>query len=421
MRLAHLICVLTAILASGLHSANAEEHQELRELIAVALKQNPQLDAIAAQVEALEQKTTQAGAWKDPILTVAYQNVPVDSFALGQEGMSMLRIQLGQTIPLIGKTGKREGVVRQAEEAKRWEHEEKKNQLRAAVKQVYYKIALTRQLKKLTGDHVELVDQLLDAVRIKYEVGRAPQENLLRLEVLRDRLRDDLKDFDRRDRELTAALNAALHRDHGTHVSTPPALEVSAMTSDIAGLQERALEHRPALKRLDSNIEMHRVAAELARYEARPDPTLFAAYGVRTALPNGNPGRDLVTFGLSVPLPVFYRSRYDARAEESASLARASLSQRDALIDTIASGLADAVATWSRSADKVATYKENLVPASRRTLDATLSSYQVDRADFLSLFEAELELLNFEKTIRVATVDALVAQAAVEMLTGKEL
>jgi len=215
--------------------------------------------------------------------------------------------------------------------------------------------------------------------------------------------------------------NSAVHRDGVTPVFTPPALEVDSPPSDIADLEKRAIEFRPALKRLDSRVEMHRSAALLARYEAIPDPTLFAAYGVRTALPNRKVGRDLVTVGLSVPLPVFYRSRYDARAEESALLAGVTVSQRDDLIDNIASGLVDALATWTRSVDKVATYQNSLVPAAHRTLDATFSSYQVDRADFLSLFEAELELLNFEKTIRIATVDALVAQATVEMLTGKGL
>ncbi len=55
------------------------------------------------------------------------------------------------------------------------------------------------------------------------------------------------------------------------------------------------------------------------------------------------------------------------------------------------------------------------------TLDATFSSYQVDRAEFISLFDAEVELLEFERTIRRATVDGLIAIANIELLIGKEL
>ncbi len=421
MRTPRIVCALTAFLVLLPPMAGAEESPELQELIDIALKQNPKLDALTAQVEALEYKTTQAGAWNDPTLNVAYQNVPTNSFALGQEPMSMLRVQLGQTIPFLGKTDKREGVVREEKQAKAWEYAEQQNQLRAAVKQVYYHLALTRQLKKITAEHIELVEQLLDAVRIKYEVGRSPQHDLLRLEVLRDRLTDDLEDFDRNDKDFTATLNATLHRDRATEIPTPEKLMVSALNSDIAALQAQALESRPILKQFDSKVAMHRAAADLARYEAIPDPTLFAAYGARSALSTGAAGQDLVTFGISVPLPVFYTSRYDARAQESTLRARASASARDSIVDNISSGLSDTLATWKRSAHKVETYEKNLVPLAHRTLDATFSSYQVDRADFLSLFEAELELLNFERTIRIAIVDALVAEAAVEMLIGKEL
>ena len=49
----------------------------------------------------------------------------------------------------------------------------------------YYRLALARQLRTLTVDHLQLSEQLIEAVRIKYEVGRAEQRELLRLELLR--------------------------------------------------------------------------------------------------------------------------------------------------------------------------------------------------------------------------------------------
>lgn len=387
----------------------------------MALTQNPQLEALAAQTQALEHKTTLAGAWKDPRLTIAYQNVPVDSLALGQEPMSMLRIQLGQTIPFPGKTARRQSVVRHATETSRWALQERRNQLRAAVKQAYYKLTLTRQLRRLTEAHVVLVVQLLDVVRIKYEVGRAPQENLLRLEVLRDQLKDDLHDFDRRAEQLTAALNASLHRSAATPIATPEELQGGTPAQDATMLHQVALQERPALKGLAADAAMHGAAAGLARYEAIPDPTVFAAYGLRTAIANGPPGRDLITLGVSLPLPVFFGSRYAARALESGSQERASRARREAMVDDIAASLVDAMSRWRRAAAKVETYRGNLVPAAHRTLDALFAAYRVDRADFLSLFEAQLQLLNFEKTIRIATVDALLARTTAEMLSGKEL
>lgn len=387
----------------------------------MALEANPQLAALSAQVEALSHERKQAGAWKDPMLTIAYQNVPIDSFALGRQPMSMLRLQLGQTIPMVGKTDKRENVVRQNKKAKNWQREEAKTQIRAAIKATYYQLTLARQLKTLTDDHITLVMQLLDAVRIRYEVGKAPQQNLLRLEVLRDRLKDDLEDFDRQDQALTASLNAVLHRSVRTVITTPRDLQVVLPKHDLTRLQALAVEHRPALKQLEADRGMYTASAELARAEATPDPTIFAAYGLRLDGSNGTGGTDLVTIGATLPISFFNEDRYTERAHAATARAQGKSAQREGLIDVINAGLARAMATWTRSARKVETYRKTLVPSAHRTLDATFSSYQVDRADFLSLFEAELELLNFERTIRIATVEALLAQTTIEQLVGKEL
>jgi outer membrane protein TolC len=412
-----------ALLVAGLTLAtrSAFASESLAALVDTAIAQNPQLTAIEAQIAALEHKTTQAGAWQNPKLQVAYQNAPVDSFALGVEPMTQVMIRLEQTVPFFGKTSDREDVVRKATQAKKWDLEEKKNELRALVKTAYYRLALSRQLERITRDHIDLVLQLIDAVRIKYEVGKAAQQDLLRLEVLRDRLRDELRDFARQQRELTAAINTTLHRDVETPIETPKELVIEAPPRTLDDLSAIALASRPELKALASTAQMHRAAANLAEYEAIPDPTLFASYGIRTEIPSGNPGRDLVTLGIGLPLPIFYGSRNAARASESRELARANDARSAAVVDAIHGGLEDALAKWSRAADKVKTYRTKLVPDAHRTLDATFSSYQVDRADFLSLYDAELELLQFEKTIRIATTEGLVAETVIERLIGKTL
>jgi outer membrane protein TolC len=379
------------------------------------------LDALSLQIEALRYKATQAGAWSDPTISFAYQNVPWDSFALDQEPMSMVLFRIEQTVPFFGKTGKREAVVIDEAQAKRWQLEERKSQLRALVKQAYLRLALARQIKKITKEHISLIEQLIDAVRIKYEVGRAAQSDLLRLEVLRDRLKDSIEDFDRQDRELTASINATLHRAVTTNILTPETFALTGPAHSIKELKKMALVSRPQLKQLKALAKMHRSAADLAATEAIPDPAFFASYALRSELEAGGAGRDLITLGVGIPLPLFYSSRYGARAQEATASARATDAQRTALLDTISGGLGEALAGWQRAFDQVNRYKDQLVPGAHKALDATFSSYQVDRADFSSLYEAELELLNFEGTIRIAVVQGLLAQTRIEQLIGRKL
>lgn len=422
LRISTFSATFLVVACAGLASADAELPLEgLAGLTNAAIARNPELRSIEAQIVAIEHKVTRAGAWNDPKLTVAYQNVPIDSFALGEERMSMVQLRLDQKVPFFGKTEERRGVVREEAEAKRWELEEAKSRLRVLVKQAYYRLALSRHLKKITVEHVDLVAQLIDTVRIKYEVGKARQHDLLRLEVLKGRLEDDLEDFDRDERELTAILNSAMHRDYAIRIVTPTQLTVPSGEHSVPELLSIALEHRPELKRLAAMEAEFRAASKLALFEAVPDPTVFVGYGARQDISGDNPAEDLVTIGFAIPLPLFHESRYESESLRAASSARSVREQSAALQDRITQELAESTARLQRATRKAVTYKENLVIAAHRTLDATLASYRVDRSDFATLYDAEVELLDFEKTIRIATADALIAQAALERIVGKEL
>ncbi len=412
--------VLIGVLGSG-DTAFADPRDSVEELVATALSRNRKLEALTLEIDALHHKLTQAGAWSDPKLVFAYQNVPWDSFALDQEPMSMLLVRVEQTVPFFGKTEKREAVVRKQTVAKRYEHEELKSQLSALVKRAYYQLALTRQIKTITEKHLVLIEQLITAVRVKYEVGRAAQSDLLRLQILRDRLKDNIEDFDRQDREFTASINASLHRDVATPIDTPDSLELNKLSYSITDLKKIALANTPRLKQLKAQAAVQRSAADLADSEAIPDPTFFISYALRSELENGGGGRDLVTLGVGIPIPVFSGSRYHAEVEDATASARAIDSRRNALVDTISSALAQAHAKWQRAHDQLNRYRSQLVSDAHKALDATFSSYQVDQAGFTSLYEAQLELLEFEKTIRVATVQGLLARTTIEQLIGREL
>ena len=79
------------------------------------------------------------------------------------------------------------------------------------------------------------------------------------------------------------------------------------------------------------------------------------------------------------------------------------------------------VAEWERAVSEAKTYRKELMPLAKQALDATFAAYQVDRADFASLFQAELELLDFERTIRRAEAQASLLRVEAESLIGTTL
>jgi len=409
-----LLLALAPLSAHG--AANGDDRS--RSLAEAAVRQNPSIAAIEARVTALGEQARRAGAWRDPVVAVEYSNVPVNSWALGDHPMSGLQLRLQQTFPFPGKTRLRQEVARA--EVKEQEHllEERKVQLRAMVRRAYYSLALSRQLRVVTEGHIKLLGQLIDAVRVKYEVGKVGQHDLLRLTVLRDRLVDDLESFDRDDRALTASINAALHRRTALPIRTPRRTPAPPPPARLEALVRAARAERPALALLEQRARTAQARARQAQRERYPDITAWAGYRVRVE-DGADPGTDFVMLGLSVPLTLFQNDRRWGTAQRAArARARAALLERGAELDRIRGELGATLARWRRADREARVYHTRLMPAAHRTLNATFAAYSVDRADFASLYQAQLQLLDFERTIRRAENTAALGEVAAEALIG---
>lgn len=415
-----LVLGLVAIALAGLpvRGLLAEGADDPDALAEEAVRVNPGLESLEAQVEALRNSARAARRFMDPMLALEYSNVPWDTWRLNDSPMSGLQVKVQQTLPLPGKNQRREAVVLQDVEVKQWTLEEQKLQLRGAVERNYWLLALTRQLQTITRKHVALAESLSGSARAKYQVGAVGQQDLLRLQVLIGKLTDDIKDFTLRDQELTASINAALHREVATPISTPDTVTLAPLAFWQADLEEAAIAHRPLLKQLEGQARSHRAAAALARYERWPDLTLWAAYRFRAPV-GADPGTDFFSLGVSVPLPFDFEGQASARKTQMLEMADASGLTYQATLDEIRAGLAASLAAWQRAAEKATLYEKELVPGADTTLKATLTAYGTDRADFASLYQAELQLLEFDRTIVTARVETRLQQVRVESLVGK--
>ena len=388
-------------------------------LVAEALKANRSISALKARIQALQLGVRKAGAWLDPSLAIEYSNMPIDAWRPGVHPMSGIQFKLSQTFYYPGKVAAREAVERQRVHETREALAEQRVVLRAVVRQAYYQLGLVRHLREVTQQHIKLVDQFLDVVKVKYEVGKAGQHELVRLQVLAKKLRDDLKAFARDDKALTSSINATLHRRLDVPIATPKRFVPLAPPS-LTDMIRDAAAQRPALKKLVAAARTHEAAARLAAREGYPNITAWLGYRLRIA--NGpDSGTDFFSVGLSVPLPFSYGRRYGSGRDRQRELARSTRELRKTQLDEIRDQLARDRAVWQRAAQKAGTYRQTLMPLAHRALDATFAAYQVDRADFASLFQAELQLLDFERAIVRAEARTYLQHARAESLVGVRL
>jgi cobalt-zinc-cadmium efflux system outer membrane protein len=379
------------------------------ELADRALAANPSLEALRLRTQELQQLASVADTWPDPVLGLEVSNLPVDSFALGGHPMSGLQLKATQGIPTPGLTQAREDLALERVELSEHALAEARLQLEVQVHTLWWRLALVRELEQVTQEHLERTEDLLAAVRARYEVGEAGQSALLRLSLLSDRLEDELGDYRRSEAELLAALSRALSEP--TSVDTAPQLSVLEAPE---GVDTSA---RPALAAAEQQVQVHLAAAELARADGRPDLSVWAGYRVRIG-DNAMDQVDLASVGLGMPIPLGSRKR--AQAQEAAAHSAASGAEATlfALQDQIDRGLDASLARWERAEDKALTYGQELLPQAESVLTTTLSDYQVGRADFASLYDAEVVLLQLERARLMAAAETHLQRAQVAGLSG---
>lgn len=399
------------------YSAFAQE-SDPDELVKHALLVNPELKSIEFQIQALRHKSESVQKWMDPVFMVEYSNFPWNTWNMGDSPMTGVQFKLQQTFTLSGKNNRREATILAEAKAFGWSLEEKRNQLAGLIRKTYWSLTLVRQLRHVTEQHIVLVKQLIEAIRAKYQVGKVGQHDLMRLDVLQNRLEDDLGDFDRKERELSAALNSAMHRSLDNYIATPGLTDSAPISTNLNEWIAFAKDNRPALKGLKARAKVKRLAADTSEYERWPDITVWAGYRIRSKA-GINDGTDQMTLGIALPLPFDYTGTYESQKSMYLSEALALDEQELALQDEINFRLEAALAAWERANQKTIAYSSDLIPKAKKTLESTLSAYQSDRTDFASLYQAELQLLEFERMLLIARSQTWIQKTILETLAGK--
>lgn len=410
-RLAIIVCLLVT---PG--SVGAEPSPE--PLVRRALEVHPSIEGLEAQVEALEHGVQRSRALPEPVVALEYSNMPVDAPYPGAHPMSGVQMRVQQGLLAPGTRPRREEAAHRRVAVGEAAVAEARTRLAAAVRSAYWQLALIRQQRELTVEHLALVDQLVETVRASYEVGGAGQHDLLNLGVLRRQLDDRLGEFDRRERELLAALGSALDTSPPPAIETPALTPAAAIPGTLEELVGAAVSGNPTLARLEALGQAERASAVAAEREAWPDPAVWAGYRGRAPVGEVDDGVNQVSVGFSIPLPTSARARWGAQEAAHEALARASDAEAAAVLAELRAGLDGSLARLERATGKATFYRDDLIPAARDALDATLSAYRVGRADFASLVAAQVQLLDLERTARDADAQAVLATVEIQRWVG---
>jgi outer membrane protein TolC len=354
----------------------------LDELVAEALRNNPDVVGAERSAEAAQQKIRPAGTLPDPFLSLNYQN---DGWSpsLGESDMTWLAPVFSQPLPWPGKL-RLAGKIAE-DQAREIEHEvagRARLAVEARVRRFYYDWSLSNRLLTLLEERVATWRQIEVVVRERYATGLAVQQDLLRAQAEVLKLDEERADEEARLRSRAAELNRAVGRPQDAALEGKGSLPEATETAPLEALQESARNRSPELAALNARLEADGDRVALAKKNFLPD---FVASGG----PMYRGGLDpMWQVGLGVTLPVFSGSRQKP-LEKEAQLLRSSdeelLKATRSELDLRARERFEAL----QASEKVARlYREGILSVDQLSFDAALASYKTGKVPFVTVLDA---------------------------------
>jgi len=329
----------------------------------------------AGQLSAAEAARA-AGRLPDPTLTVGVDNLPVtgpDRFSTTRESMTMKRIGISQEwLP----RGKREARSAAAEAVVQRES----IQTQAALAETRLQAALAFVDAFYAGEALKLTTLVehhaheeLEAARGRLMSSTAGSQEVLALTAARGTAEDESAQV----RQEQSAALVTLQRWIGVRsedLLPPPEIRPPTEDEYVAAY--------PSVLALTRDLEVARRQAAVTEGERSPNWSWGVSYGQRTGY------SDMVSFGVSIPIPLSPSERQDR--DTAAKLALADKAEAD-LAEATRAASAEyraLVSDSQRLEERIQRYGTGVLTPATQRIAAARAAYASNQANLVTLFEA---------------------------------
>jgi outer membrane protein TolC len=382
----------------------------LAEAERLALEQAPALARSQAEVSASRERTVYAGALPDPQLTLGALNVPIDSYRLDQEDMTVLMLGVRQALPPGDTRRLRTQRAEQDVVRDQARLETERRAVRKQVRLTWLELHFAEQSLQLLEKSRALARRDVATAEARYRAAQETPRALLRARQAVARLNEREPML----RAQVRRLRSELSRFIGAAAVQPLPDDLPALPA-VPDMFDPT--NHPQWLAAQAERQAMQAEARMAREEYKPGVMLDLQYGRREDSPTGMARPDLVTAMMTFDLPVFRSKRQDRRlAEKQLQETAAGLEVEDKRREIVAMYEA-ARAEHEATADRVHIVSQELLPAIRRETKITIAGFAREQTELrearMRELEAELELLRLR-------VDLAKSQADLLYLTGEQ-
>ncbi|HVC37681.1 MAG TPA: TolC family protein [Gammaproteobacteria bacterium] len=364
----------------------------MQESVTLALQRDSVLQQLAAGKQLVLAQATAAGQLPDPKLSAGIVNLPTNSYAVGQDSMTMQVIGISQEFPAGHTRSLAEQRGRQLADMQEAKIAERRRQVAQDVRVVWLNLYYASHALQLVRSSATAFQQLADIAKVRYENGSGTQQEWLRARLELATLREQELDLQAGMRIARAVLVRWLGEDAGTR-RLPDSLPALPAPPPYAGILN-ALPSHPLAEADNAQITAAQTSVDIAEQAYQPAWGIDLSYGRRPGGDASGPFTNMVSAMVSVSLPIFTGKRQNQAVAAARAQANASIDSRDDQLRQLKRMLDEDWARWQQLQDLQTLYDQTVLPDAGADVTAGFDAYRNGGGDFFELVRSQVDELD---------------------------
>jgi outer membrane protein TolC len=367
------------------------QDMKLDSLIEEALKNNPDILASQAKIEAARHRIPQSKSLPDPMFMFGYQNEGFDRYTYGEMEGAQWMFSASQQFLFPGKRSLKGDMAERDAESLEAMHELLKLRTEARVKELYFELFLAYKNIDLLKDKEALFIKIEDITLARYAAGKAMQQEVLMAQAEKYMLLEKEEMFKQRIQSLEAMLRATLVRDSRASLGRPVEPRYRPFTMSLDDALQTANRRSPEIRSRTKMLEAANTRLLMAQKEYYPDFNINASYFNRKG-----DFKDMWSATTTINIPLYYKTKQEpAVLEAKASLAQAK-QELEAVRLMISAAMQDNFSMLRSSEKLMNLYRDGLIPKNAQDVEAAVTGYATGRTDAVVVISRVKNLLDYE-------------------------
>lgn len=394
-------------------SANTASAMTVAEAVEVALKNNPDIQAVRLEQGAAQGRLDQAGLWlrSNPVIEGSLSRK--DTVPGGGEKVTNTGLSLSQEFEIAGQRGLRVDAAENGMEKASQDIRDRHRILVAEVKDAFAKALAARRKVELADEVVRLQEQLVGSATVKFQAGEISQleQNLADVELGKARRERLLAEKERREALLNLQMILGLTPKLDFSVDGDLPMEAPVIP-DKEKLRTLTASQRPDVLSASAEVQQARSAMKLAGREAIPSFTVTGFYSQDDRL-------NETGVMLSFPLPLFDRKQSDRM--EAAAKAGQALIKQASLERFIEREIEEAYANLVSASEELSLFKKDVLGKALENLELMNLAFKEGKFGFFEVRLAQRDTIDAQFAYLESQVRLQLALNALEKVTGGSL